>query len=153
FLHQRRAGTYLREQAKDPQLGLPPRLPADRRSFTYQLFERDKDRDVEAEMWADHPSAYDREINAKATYVRSDIDETSAWTLFRDPEELRRQASLQFYREAFRIRKGDVSWSSAGKVQDFLDDEYAETNFDAERYGTLYNHRCIESVSLRGLRE
>lgn len=153
FLHQRRAGTYLRAKAKDATLGDPPPLRTDRKTHTYQLFERDRDQDKLAEMWADHPSNFDREINAKAYYIRTNVDETSAWSLFSELAELRHLVSLQFYRQVFRTKKGDVTWSSGKKVQAFLDEEYAETNFDEERYGILYNHRCIEGMSLRALRD
>ena len=40
------------------------------------------------QMWATHPSNYDREQNAKAYYIRSTIDNRSAWVLFKDPQQL-----------------------------------------------------------------
>jgi hypothetical protein len=138
FLHQQRAGSYLRAKAKDATLGEPPPLCLDRPTDTYQLFERERDRDKVAEMWADHPSNFDREINAKARYIRSNVDETPAWSLFGETQELRRLVSLQFYRQVFNVKERDVNWSSGKKVQEFLDDEYAETEFDEERYGIRY---------------
>jgi Zn-dependent protease with chaperone function len=153
FQHQLRAGHYLRERAKDSALGEPPPLRLDSETHTYQLFEPERDRDKVAEMWADHPSNHEREINAKIHYIRGEMDETTAWSLFSNPQELRRLVSLQFYKQVFNVKEKEVDWSSAKKVQEFLDDEYAETNFDEERYGILYNYRCLEAMSLRELRD
>lgn len=35
-------------------------------------------------MWATHPANFDREENAKKTYVEAAIDDRSAWTIFQD---------------------------------------------------------------------
>ena len=120
------------------------------RDHTYQLFQPEAD-DL-AEMWSDHPTNFERELNAKACYIRTDFDETSPWTLFGDLESLRRKVSAQFYRQVFRVKQDSVTWSSPSKVQEFLDDERAESTFDEERYGTLYNHRNLQCLDLRALR-
>jgi hypothetical protein len=59
----------------------------------------------------------------------------------------------QFYRLVFGVRKGDVNWNSAEEVQEFLDEETAESDFDSERYGVLYNQRCIEAIPFSALRD
>ena len=46
-------------------------------------------------MWADHPSHYDRERNAKQTYFRSPQDDRPAWLLFRDAEAVREEVTRQ----------------------------------------------------------
>ncbi len=152
FLQQRRAGAFLREQHKDPTLGDPPPMHQDRQS-TYQLFRPDRNQNEVAAMWADHPSNFDREINAKIRYVRCPIVVNLAWTLFRDAAELRHTVSRQLYKDVFRIKKRNVRWTSAHEVQDFLDEEHAEVSFDAERYGVLYNHRNLQGINLRSLRD
>jgi Zn-dependent protease with chaperone function len=152
FVQQRGAAAFLREQHKDPTLGDPPPLHQDRKS-TYQLFRRNRNQDEVAAMWADHPSNSDREINAKLRYVRCRITDDSAWTLFRDAGELRRTVSRQLYKDVFRIKKRNVHWTSSQVVQDFLEEEHAEISFDTERYGLLYNHRNLQSINLRSLRD
>jgi Zn-dependent protease with chaperone function len=149
LLHQERAAKHLRQRGKDPQLGEPPRLPGDRER-TFQLFQPEED--DQAQMWSDHPTNFERELNVKACYVRTDFDETSPWALFGDAAELRRRVSVQFYREVFNLRKDQGAWSGAAEVQAFLDEEYAETTFDAARYGTIYNHRNLEALDLHDLR-
>ena len=140
FLHHHQAANYIRQRSLDAQLGEPPVLP-DHPDRTFQLFVEDEDE--HAKMWSDHPSNYERELNAKADYVRSEFDEASPWQLFRDPLELRRRVSKQFYRQVFKVRKEKLAWSDSREVEKFLKDEYAETIFDPERYGTLYNHRNV----------
>ena len=152
FLHQTQAGKYIRERAKDKLLGDPPMLPLDPKQ-TFQLFPPEEEEDHVAKMWASHPPNHERELNAKATYIRTEFDEASPWTLFDNRAELCEQVSIKFYRAVFRVRKGDVKWSSAAKVQEFLDEEYSETAFDVDRYGYLYNNRNIENVDLRALRD
>jgi len=149
FVPQIRAGKHLRRRQKDPNFGEPPALP-DERSRTMQLFRPEEDE--LAEMWSDHPSNYDRELNAKADYIRSDFDDSTPWTLFGDLDGLRREVSMRFYRQAFRVKASSVKWSSPEKVQAFLNEERAETSFDEERYGTLYNNRNLQALDPRALR-
>src|SRR5262249_32052268 len=112
--------------ARRTRTGKPPVL-LEERDHTYQLFQPEAD-DL-AEMWSDHPTNFERELNAKACYIRTDFDETSPWPLFGDLESLRRKVSAQFYRQVFRVKQDSVTWSSPSKVQEFLDDERAESTF------------------------
>jgi Zn-dependent protease with chaperone function len=147
FLHHRYAAKQLRKRRKDPTLGAPPTLPDDP-DETVQIFSPDEDE--QAAMWSDHPSNYERELNCKARYVRTDFDDNSPWRLFDDIPELRRQASVKFYRQIFK-EKGSIEWTPADKVQAFLDEEFAETNFDFDRYGVLYHYRNLQPLDLKGL--
>jgi Zn-dependent protease with chaperone function len=147
FVHHALAGKHLRQRRKDPTLGSPPILPADRRQ-TAQLFRPDDDE--QAAMWNDHPSNYERELNCKARYVRTDFVKQSPWSLFDDVADLRRRASAAFYKEVFRAKKS-VRYSDAKTVQAFLEEEFAETNFNFDRYGVLYNHRNLQPIDFKGI--
>jgi Zn-dependent protease with chaperone function len=149
FVHHMMAAKHLRQRRKDPTIGVPPILPEDREE-TVQMFKPDEDE--LAEMWNDHPSNYDRELNAKARYVRTDFAKASPWELFDNVAELRRAASAKFYKQVFNLKK-KVDWSHPRDVQVFLEDEFAETNFDFDRYGVLYNHRNLQAIDLRHLME
>src|SRR5262249_32866208 len=72
FYHQERAAEYLRAAANKPDLGKPPTLPAgpDKQSQVFQPGETGT-----ATMWANHPSHFAREQNAKRRYFRSPEDD------------------------------------------------------------------------------
>jgi Zn-dependent protease with chaperone function len=139
FYHLNHAANYLRKQKQEPRLGMPPALPDDPRD-TPDLFKID-DEHV-PEMWASHPSNFDREQNAKAYYIRSVIDERSAWVLFKEPEKLREEVTYRYYRMYSVIKKGQ-ELADPHAVQGFIDDEHAETNYDP-RYHGVYDERALE---------
>jgi Zn-dependent protease with chaperone function len=149
FVHHMIAAKHLRQRRKDPTMGVPPTLPDDR-SETVHLFKPDEDET--AAMWNDHPSNYDRELNAKARYVRTDFVKESPWSLFDDVAELRRAASAKFYKQVFNVKK-KIEWSPPRDVHVFLEEEFAETNFDFDRYGVLYNHRNLQAIDVKRLME
>jgi hypothetical protein len=92
-------------------------------------------------MWDTHPTNYEREQNAKAYYIRSTIDNRSAWVLFKDPQHLREEISYRYYR-FFKVIKKDTPLDSPDEVQAFINDEHAETTYDP-RYHGLYDDRFI----------
>jgi Zn-dependent protease with chaperone function len=149
FVHHRFAGKQLRKRRKDPTLGEPPTLPDDP-DETLQIFSPEEDE--QAAMWSDHPSNYERELNCKARYVRTDFIENSPWDLFDDRRELRRLVSVKFYKQVFKEKKS-IDWTHPREVQSFLDDEFTETNIDLDRYGVLYHYRNLQPLDLKGLME
>jgi len=144
FLHQERAADYLRRRDKRPDWGIPPALPDDPAQTT-QIF--DKDSDTQPSMWASHPPDYDRETNCKATYIRSNIDERSAWILFSDPAALRRNVTEHFMKSSLGP---DVVLSPAEEAQKFIDDERAEIMHD-ERYRGAYDSRMLDLSTMTEL--
>src|SRR5204863_7644444 len=79
-----------------------------------------------------------------------DFFDDSPWSLFDNAAELRRIASDKFYRQIFNVKK-KIDWSSPRDVQLFLEEEFAETNFDFDRYGLVYNHRNLQAIDLKRL--
>lgn len=143
FYHLNHAANYLRKQKKDTKLGEPPPLPEDVRE-TPDLFKPEDD--GTPQMWATHPSNYDREQNAKAYYIRSTLDHRSAWVLFKDPQRLREEITYRYYR-FYKVIKKDHPLDPPEEVQAFIDDEHAETTYDP-RYHGLYDARYIEIADL-----
>jgi Zn-dependent protease with chaperone function len=139
FYHLNHAANFLRKQKKQPKLGEPPPLPEDVRE-TPDLFTPEDD--GTPQMWATHPSNYDREQNAKAYYIRSTLDNRSAWVLFKDPQRLREEITYRYYR-FYKVVKKDHPLDPPEEVQAFIDDEHTETTYDA-RYHGLYDSRYIE---------
>ncbi len=87
-------------------------------------------------MWATHPANSDREANAKRHYVRADIDDRSAWTLFNDPQALRDRVSAHMARASdFTPVATEVSLTK-------LDEQYARGFFNP-RYRGAYLGRSI----------
>ncbi|HEV3262794.1 MAG TPA: M48 family metallopeptidase [Gemmataceae bacterium] len=139
FFHQQRAGNRLRAASNNPDLGQLPDLPADP-SRSVAVFQPGDTSTLA--MWADHPSHYDRERNAKQSYFRSPHDDRPAWLLFRNPEAVREQVSRQFYGSCLRLDL-DESLADPESVQAFIDEEHAEVTFDP-RYQGIYDNRCLE---------
>jgi Zn-dependent protease with chaperone function len=138
FYHQSHAATFLRRREKKPQMGDPPVLPADPTKTT-TVFEPDDDE--QANMWSTHPANHDRERNAKEHYIRSQFDERSPWLLFDNVEQLRADVTYKFYRVHFKAKK-DMVQAEADEIQSFIDDERAETTYDA-KYQGLYDFRNL----------
>lgn len=139
FFHQHRAADLLRTLREDPNLGRPPELSADS-SPSLDVF-KPGDQSALA-MWADHPSDYDREQNAKRRYFRSPHDDRPAWLLLDDQETLREETAHKFYANCLHLTPAE-SLSDPECVQAFLDDEHASTHFEP-RYRGIYNNRYLE---------
>lgn len=135
YFHQERSPEYLRRVSQKPDWGLPPPLPADPWQWAI-VFE--KEEFSAPHMWASHPSSHDRELGAKEVYLRSHIDERSAWLLFRDAAALRKRMT----RHAVARVHGEVALKPAEEIQAFVDGERAETTFDP-RYHGMYEDRFI----------
>lgn len=91
---QSTVGEHKRRILNEPQRGLVPRLPASNpeqhRVFTAEIAQPPR-------MWFTHPPNTDREENAKETYIPAAINEDSAWTLFKNPEQLRKDVSAHIF--------------------------------------------------------
>jgi Zn-dependent protease with chaperone function len=147
FYHLNHAANFLRKQKKEPRRGEPPPLPADPRD-TKDLFKPEDE--AAPQMWASHPSNFDREQNAKEYYIRSAIDERSAWVLFQDPPRLREDVTYRFYRVGAGLKKEELELADPEEVQAFINDEHAETTYDP-RYHGLYDDRYLEIDDVREL--
>jgi Zn-dependent protease with chaperone function len=145
FFHQREAVERLRQQRKDPQLGKPPPLSENPESAP-ELFDPE---DGPPRMWADHPSNYDREQNAKRRYVPCPLDDRPAWLLFDNAAEACERVTWRFYRLALKIRR-DADLEEPQTIQAFLDDERRAVTYDPCYHG-MYDDRFIEPGELNEL--
>jgi Zn-dependent protease with chaperone function len=153
YLHQDRAGYVVRRQKKDYTLGLPPQLKHPTAGKDIQVFDAEQD-EIEDEddtppMWRTHPSDADREENAKENFVAAPMDHRSPWILFSDVAELKERMSYKFYRMYFRIPK-NADLTEAKKVQEYIDNEHAETTYDPKYHGA-YDDRPLEPGDLAEL--
>ncbi|MBV9124805.1 MAG: M48 family metalloprotease, partial [Planctomycetes bacterium] len=147
FHHHNHAADYLRRIRKDPHLGEAPPLPADE-DLTVEVFEEGDEAGIPL-MWADHPPNYQREQNAKEHYIRWPIDNRSPWVLFDDPRDVRERVTWKFYRVELGLRR-EVVLAEPGDVQQFVEDEHAETTYDP-RYQGLYDNRFINPGEVKDL--
>ena len=83
-------GKVLNDETYGVAPGVSDGAASEHRVFSEQLA-------APPQMWSTHPPNRDREDNAKNVYVPADIDERSAWLIFRDAAELREKISLGFY--------------------------------------------------------
>jgi Zn-dependent protease with chaperone function len=77
----------------DPRYGQVPALPPApqaHRLFKAQLAQPPR-------MWSTHPANDVREDNAKRDYIAAPLDDRSAWVLFEDPEQTRKDITAALY--------------------------------------------------------
>lgn len=101
----------------------------------------EEEHDEIPEMRRTHPPAHETEENAKETFIPAVVDIRSPWILFRDVAELKERLTYKFYRMHFRVKKS-VELVEADEVQQFIDDEHAETTYDP-RYQGVYDFRSL----------
>ncbi len=145
YYHQTKAAEYLHARRNDPTLGAVPPLP-ENPTETVQVF-KPSDTSV-PKMWATHPSNYDRELNIKQRYVRSPIDERSAWALFDNAADIREAITRAVYASARKTCPETLEDPEA--IQAFIDAEHAETTYNP-RYHGLYDNRYIKPGDLAEL--
>ncbi len=144
FAHHLETAKFLRKKHYDPELGELPALPPNAQE-TIQIFDPEED-DEQAAMWASHPPNHDRELAAKEFYIRSVYDVRSPWILFDQIPELRKAVSKTFYREVYQHKK-KLELADPKKIQEFLNEEYADYAYDA-KYAGLYDDRSIEKFDM-----
>ena len=151
YLHQDRASAVVRRKKKEPQLGLPPAFKASHEGKGVEVFDADEEAmaDEIPPMWRTHPSNSDREKNAKEQFVPAEADHRSPWVLFDTPADLRERMTYKFYRMVFRVAK-NTELDDALKVQKFIDNEHADTTYDA-KYKGAYDDRPLEPGELSEL--
>jgi Zn-dependent protease with chaperone function len=150
YLHQDRAASEVRRKKKEPELGLPPALAHPDAGKDIKVFDAEQDEledeDDTPPMWRTHPSDADREENAKEQFVAAPIDHRSPWILFANPADLKERLTYKFYRMVFRIPK-NAELAEARKVQEYIDNEHAETTYDPKYHGA-YDDRPLEPGDL-----
>jgi Zn-dependent protease with chaperone function len=149
YLHQSHAAEFVRRTKKDVHLGLPPQLGAST-GQSVRVFDAEQeemeDEDSTPPMWRSHPRDADREENIKKEFVPAPMDHRSAWILFSNPAELKERMTYKFYRSAFGMKK-NTELTDARKVQEYIDNERAETTYDAKYHGA-YDERILEPGDL-----
>lgn len=139
LFHHQRAADYLRTDQRNPKLGRVPDLPEDG-TVPPAIFQPEDTSSLP--MWDDHPSPYEREINAKRHYLRSPRDDRSARLLLRDPTVLHEAITGLFYRHAMNLEP-DGRLEAPESVQEFIDEEHSIGNHDRQYQG-IYDDGWLE---------
>ncbi len=145
YYRQTRALEAMRAERGEPNLGIPPPLPASVTEKT-QVFPVTEGN---AGIWDSHPTHWEREQNAKEVYIRSAPDDRPAWLLFRDAERLREEMTTRIYADLVSVQ-GELSLSSPEKVQEVIRTEAEAETYDA-RYQGLFDHRPVEPGDVAAL--
>lgn len=95
FQAQAAAIQEMRRVLDDKHYGTPPTRADGTEKATHRVFKGESARPPQ--MWSTHPPNSDRENNAKALYVPAEIDNRSAWELFSNPKDIKKQISLNIY--------------------------------------------------------
>lgn len=140
--HQTRAAERLRQSRRDQKHDRAPSTSGDDRPFVFEAGDTTVPR-----MWATHPSNYDREQSAKRRYVRCEIDDRSAWILFRNADELRRKVTERSYERG--AAAGKLKIEEPEEIEAFIAAERGESSFHS-RYAGMYDHRFIDPGPIDG---
>jgi Zn-dependent protease with chaperone function len=154
FYHQDKSEPVVRRARKDPNLGVRPESDNPMAGKKIRIFDPDREEeehDEIPEMRRTHPPAHETEENAKETFIPAVVDIRSPWILFQDVEDLKERLTYKFYRMAFRVKK-TVELIEPEEVQQFIDDEHAETTYD-EKYQGAYDGRPLEPGNFGELNE
>ncbi len=135
FYHQSKTADYLRVVKDDAMLGVPPELSDPEKETVFEPNDT-----TLPPMWASHPPHFERETNCKRTSIQCPQDDRSAWLLFDNVDDLRQRLTKRSYEAAFPGK--EIRYKSAEKVQQFIDDERAETVY-AARYDGMYEEGRI----------
>lgn len=87
-------------------------------------------------MWSTHPSNIDRERNAKAIYIKSEIDDRSSWLLFKDADRIRNKLTLSLYKDL----KIETTPLSKQESLDLHDKDFQRSFLLPKYRGVYYNH-------------
>lgn len=101
----------MRNVLDDPQYGVPATADDEANAAQHRVFTESMARPPQ--MWATHPANSDREENAKAQYIRANIDPRPAWDLFADAQALRDSISADFYNPEKRDELESISEEDA----------------------------------------
>lgn len=133
FAIQSRILSHQKRILDDPDFGTVPPVPADNpaghRVFSAEIAQP-------PQMWATHPLSHFREENAKKFYLPAQLDERSAWTVFRDPEDLCERLTT-YMLEGIEQEVAPIDTSL-----EVLDSNYAKEYYDP-RYRGVYLERSI----------
>ena len=148
FLHQELAAEVVRRKRNEPNLGIPPVHAHPMAGESIRVFDPEQEEleDDIPEMLKTHPPAHETEENAKATFVPAVIDHRSPWLLFTEPGVIKERMSYKFYRRFLRVPK-NVELADAQRVQEYIDNEHAETTYDVKYHGA-YDERILEPGDL-----
>jgi Zn-dependent protease with chaperone function len=139
LFHHQRAADYLRTDQRNPKLGRVPDLPEDG-TIPPAIFQPEDTSSLP--MWDDHPSHYEREINAKRHYLRSPQDDRPAQLLLRNPTALHEAVTSLFYRHSMNLEP-DGRLEAPESVQEFIDEEHSVGNHDRQYQG-IYDNGWLE---------
>lgn len=95
-------------------------------------------------MWYAHPSYREREANAKQDYVAVEAPPAdSAWSLFEQPERVRRASTLQAYAGLLGGEREPTELRPVDEVEARIADELAEREQGAHHHG-FYDNRLVD---------
>jgi Zn-dependent protease with chaperone function len=127
FAVQKRITEKLRQVLDDPGYGevaAPPRdKPQDHRLFQTSLAQPPR-------MWSTHPANFEREQNAKRRYVAAAIDDRSAWDLFDEVADLKKQMTAHIFRAVQEAADVPLEQSLAR-----LDEQFGRAFYDRSYRG------------------
>lgn len=137
---QSRVLEHLRQILCDPMHGKVPPVPADGSAASHRVFSAQLA--YPPKMWATHPPSDEREENVKRRYLRAELDDRSAWILFRDPAALRAKVTYNLYVEGKRPKET----ASLEECLARLDASFSEPFYDPSYRGAFLGRSPVRAA-------
>ena len=141
FSIQTRIIEHKRHILADEDYGVAPRMPAEGRE-SHRIFTPDLAQPPQ--MWSTHPANHLREENAKKTYIPSELDERSAWSVFENQMALCKAFTSHLLGELEQpLREKEQTLLS-------LDEDYQKHFLNPSFRGTYLGRSIVSTVRTAG---
>ena len=151
-MHQDRAATIVRRKKKEPELGLPPALEAPTAGKDIKVFDAEQDEleddDDMPPMWRTHPADAEREENSKEAFVPAVAGPPPPVDPLHRVGGTQGADELQVLPDGTSASRRTPTSTEAQKVQEYIDNEHAETTYDPKYHG-VYDDRPLEPGELQ----
>jgi Zn-dependent protease with chaperone function len=114
----------------DPKYSERPTVPASN-AAAFRVFESELAQPPR--MWSTHPMNYERENNAKRTYLFTPMDERSAWLVFDHADDLRLRMTGEL------VGNPDTPSVSTAETMTRLDEQFAREHLKSQYRGIYLN--------------
>ncbi|HTJ18887.1 MAG TPA: M48 family metalloprotease, partial [Steroidobacteraceae bacterium] len=144
FAVQKHITEKLRHVLDDPSYGqvapLPTDKPQEHRVFKTALAQPPR-------MWSTHPANSERELNAKRRYIAAKIDDRSAWELFDDVPDLKKNMTAHVFRSVQEAADVPLE-QSLGKLDEQFNRAYYDRSYRGAYLGRPLARHAKQAADL-----
>jgi Zn-dependent protease with chaperone function len=100
------------------------------------------------DQWASHPTLHEREQNISKVNIETEVNEDSAWTIFTNAEDIKKEVTRNLYKIGFPNAEFDSL--KPNEFEDFVQSEINKHKI-SEDYNGFYDNRHLTALELKEL--